>query len=137
MNEQQKEWLQYALFLDQVNVRTLRHMLGDGKQVREAFSWFKCEGSVRDPKGDFFCVREYIRSRLKEYLYRCDPDRFTELQNKGHEAMNDANEAEVANKEAEKAKYEANKSEYETIKLKNETKQEEQKLKKRRQRRKI
>jgi hypothetical protein len=68
MNEQQKEWLQYTLFLDQVNIRTLREMIGDEEQAKAVQKWFECEGSVRDPKGASFCVREYIRSRLKDYL---------------------------------------------------------------------
>ncbi len=89
MNEQQKEWLQYTLFLDRVNKRTLREIIGDEAQAEAVLKWFKCEGSVRDPKGASFCVREYIRSRLKDYLRISDPDRYSELQRKGREVMND------------------------------------------------
>jgi hypothetical protein len=72
-----------------VNIRTLREMIGDEEQSKAVQKWFECEGSVRDPKGASFCVREYIRSRLKDYLRISDPDRYSELQRKGCEAIND------------------------------------------------
>ncbi len=48
MSDRQKGWLQYALFLDEVNVGTMQAMLGKEDEGAEAFNWFQGNGSVRD-----------------------------------------------------------------------------------------
>ena len=68
MSDREKGWLQHAMFLDEVNIRTLRAMVGDEEEGEEAFRWFEREGSVRDTSGSAFRVREYLRSRLIDYL---------------------------------------------------------------------
>jgi hypothetical protein len=86
MNDKQRSWLQHALFIDEVNVRTLRKMLGDGQaaeEAEEACKWFQSEGSVRDTVSKVWRVREYVRSRLIEYLRCSDPDRCEELERRG------------------------------------------------------
>ncbi len=88
MNDREKTWLQNTLFLDEVNIRTLRGMLGNEEDAREAFRWFEREGSVRDTTSRAFRVREYIRSRLIEYLRVSDPDLCEQLGLKGELAMN-------------------------------------------------
>jgi hypothetical protein len=87
MSDRQKQWLQRTLFLDEVNIRTLRAMLGNEPEAGEAFRWFECEGSVRDTSGGVFRVREYLRSRLIDYLRVSDPDHCEQLRRKGQLAM--------------------------------------------------
>ena len=87
MSQRERGWLQHALFLDEVNVRTLRAMIGNEEEAAEAFNWFQCEGSVRDTSASIFRVREYLRSRLIDYLRVSDPDRSEELRRKGELAM--------------------------------------------------
>ena len=82
MNDEQKRWLQFTLFLDEVNVRSLRVMIGNAEEADNAFRWFEAEGSVRDTIGNAFRVREYLRSRLLDYLLISDPDRYEELERK-------------------------------------------------------
>jgi hypothetical protein len=88
MSEREKGWLQHALFLNEVNIRTLREMLGNEQEAAEAFRWFEREGSVRDTHGNAFRVREYLRSRLIDYLQVSDPDHCELLRQKGALAMN-------------------------------------------------
>ena len=87
MSDRQKGWLQHALFLDEVNVRTMQAMIGDEEQGAEAFNWFQSDGSVRDTAAATFRVREYLRSRLIDYLRVSDPDRYEQLQRKGQLVM--------------------------------------------------
>jgi hypothetical protein len=88
MSDREKGWLQHALFLDEVNIRTLRCMIGNEQEAVEAFRWFEREGSVRDTTGSCFRVREYLRSRLMDYLRVSNPDQCKQLQCKGDLAMN-------------------------------------------------
>jgi hypothetical protein len=83
MGDREKRWLQHTLFLTEVNKRTLRTMLGSEAEADEAFRWFEREGSVRDTAGSSFRVREYLRSRLVDYLRASDPDRCEELERRG------------------------------------------------------
>lgn len=80
MSEQQKYWLPFTLFLDEVNVRTLEAMIGDEQEAVEAFHWFECEGSVRDTSAPVFRVREYLRSRLVDYLRISNPSLCEDLE---------------------------------------------------------
>jgi hypothetical protein len=88
LSDREKGWLQHTLFLEEVNIRTLQGMLDDEQQAKEAFKWFECEGSVRDTTGEAFRVREYLRSRLIDYLRVSDPDYCEQLQHRGRLAMN-------------------------------------------------
>jgi hypothetical protein len=88
MNVRQKRWLQFTMFLDEVNIRTLKGMIGDEQETEEAFRWFEREGSVRDTSGSVFRVREYLRSRLIDYLRVSDPDHCEQLRRRGESAMN-------------------------------------------------
>ena len=88
MSDEQKRWLQATLFLDEVNIRTLRCMVGSAEEAKQAFRWFEREGSVRDTTGSPFRVREYLRSRLIDYIRVSDPDRYDELRRSGQQAMN-------------------------------------------------
>jgi hypothetical protein len=76
---EQKRWLDHALFLEKVNVETFAHALGDAAEARRAMDWFEGDGSVRDAQGRVFRVREYVRSRLVDYIEVTDPARFREL----------------------------------------------------------
>jgi hypothetical protein len=87
MRDRETSWLKNVLFLDEVNIRTLRGMLDNEEEAEEAFNWFEREGSVRDTSSTVFRVREYIRSRLIEYLRVSDPDYCKELRQKGEFAM--------------------------------------------------
>ncbi len=80
MGEREKHWLEHTLFLDAVNIRSLRGLLGSDSEAHEAFRWFERNGSVRDTAGPSFRVREYLRSRLIDYLRASDPDRCEELE---------------------------------------------------------
>ncbi len=84
MNDTEKRWLQYTLFLDAVTIRSLRNLLDDQAEAEEVFRWFEKEGSVRDTTGASFRVREYLRSRLVDYLRLSDPDRCDELERRVH-----------------------------------------------------
>jgi hypothetical protein len=88
LSDREKGWLQHTLFLEEVNIRTLQGMLDDEQQAKEAFKWFKCEGSVRDTISKVFRVREYLRSRLIDYLRISDPDYCEHLQLRAQLAMN-------------------------------------------------
>lgn len=88
MNDQQKNWLQHILFLDEINIRTLEKVLDNEREASEVFNWFQHEGSIRDTSGTAFRVREYLRSRLIDYLKISDPDRCEQLQQKGKVALN-------------------------------------------------
>jgi len=80
MSDQEKQWLQRTLFLDEVNKRSLRGMLSNESEAEEVFRWFEREGSVRDTRGPSFRVREFIRSRLIDYLRTSDPDLCEEME---------------------------------------------------------
>jgi len=84
MSEKGKEWLKATLFLEMVNKRTLRAMLGSPEEADEAFSWFREEGSIRDTSSPHYTVREYLRARLQAYLRISDPDLFERLQQKAN-----------------------------------------------------
>lgn len=79
MDDRERGWLEHFLFLDEVNLRTARHMLQDEEEARRATEWFRSEGSVRDTEAASFRVREYLRSRLIAYLEVCNPDRYEQL----------------------------------------------------------
>jgi len=79
LNEEQKCWLDHALFLPKVNVETFTAALGDRGEAKRAMKWFECDGSVRDAQGKAYCVRPYVLSRLVDYLEATDPDRAREL----------------------------------------------------------
>jgi len=72
MGEREKRWLQHVLFLSAVDIPSLQAMLGNETEGEEAFRWFEGEGSVRDTAGSPYRVREYLRSRLVDYLRACD-----------------------------------------------------------------
>lgn len=79
MDSEQRRWLSHALVLDSVDVRQYRLMLGDDAEARRAFDWFQNDPSVRDPHGTTFRVREYLRSRLLDYIKLSDPDHYDDL----------------------------------------------------------
>ena len=87
MTEQEKYWLEATLFLDDVNKRSLRRMLDDTEDANAAFEWFIRDGSVRDTEGETFRVREYLRSRLRDYLRKSDPERYEVLEQKAIRAV--------------------------------------------------
>ncbi|WP_337319811.1 hypothetical protein [Variovorax sp. CCNWLW186] len=74
MNDEERRWLAHALILDKVDIRQFRTVLGDEQEARRAFAWFEGDASVRDPEGKTFKVREYLRSRLFDYIELSDPD---------------------------------------------------------------
>jgi len=79
MSEEQRGWLEKVLFLDHVDKRTLRTFFDDPAEIDRVQEWFESEPSIRDPNSSLFKVRDQLRSRLKEYLNRKDPDRHDEL----------------------------------------------------------
>jgi hypothetical protein len=83
MSDKEKEWLYLILFLNRVNKRTLQSMTGNTEEAESILSWFEREGSVRDTTGDVYRVREYLRSRLIDYLRITDPDKYEALDRKG------------------------------------------------------
>jgi hypothetical protein len=82
MSDKEKEWLYLTLFLNKVDKRTLQSMIGDPEEADSVLSWFEREGSVRDTTGNVYRVREYLRSRLSDYLRITDPDKFEALDRK-------------------------------------------------------
>lgn len=82
MSDRQTNWLDVTLFMDRVNKETLRRMLDEPGDADAAFRWFEKEGSVRDASAgaDAFRVREYLRTRLLNYLRNSDPARYRELE---------------------------------------------------------
>lgn len=87
MTERERAWLKQVIFLTEVNKRTLTTMLEGEEKADEAQQWFESEGSFRDTTGSVFRGREYIRSRLVDYLRKSDPDQEEELELKGAIAM--------------------------------------------------
>ena len=79
MNKQQKRWLGYTLFLDSVDRRSLKLVLGTEDEANDAYEWFENEGSIRDTTSSAFRVRPYLCSRLLDYLKISDPDLYDEL----------------------------------------------------------
>lgn len=76
MNEEQKKWLSYAIFMAEVNRNTFQAALGDLNEGDRAWQWFENEGSVRDTRGLPYRVNEYIRSRIDDYLKITDPENY-------------------------------------------------------------
>ena len=83
MNEQQKNWLKHVLFLNEINIYTLQKMFENKNEASAVFEWFQKEGSIRDTYGSVFRVREYLRSRLIDYLQISDPESCDLLRRKG------------------------------------------------------
>ncbi|MDM0045695.1 hypothetical protein QTH91_14490 [Variovorax dokdonensis] len=79
MTEEQTRWLYHTLFMTEVDKRTLAQSLGDAEEAARANAWFQREGSVRDPHAPVFRVREYLRSRLADYLRVTDPEQYESL----------------------------------------------------------
>jgi predicted NAD-dependent protein-ADP-ribosyltransferase YbiA (DUF1768 family) len=80
MSDEQRGWLEKVLFLDHVDKRTLRAFFSDPAEIDRVQDWFESEPSIRDPNSSLFRVRDQLKSRLKEYLSRKDPDRFDSLE---------------------------------------------------------
>jgi hypothetical protein len=83
MSDKEKEWLHLTLFLEEVNKWSLRSMTENDEEAQDAFRWFEREGSVRDTVGGVFRVREYLRSRLSDYLCISDLDLYEQWERKG------------------------------------------------------
>jgi len=79
MNEAEREWLQYVIFLDEVNIKTLKAVLPEYISPKTVMNWFQKEGSIRDPNAEIYQVRKFIRSRLCDYIKKYDPERYEEL----------------------------------------------------------
>ncbi|HVJ82555.1 MAG TPA: hypothetical protein VNC50_15910 [Planctomycetia bacterium] len=86
MSAEQRGWLDRILFLDDVNKRTLKAFFSDSAEVDRVQEWFEGEPSIRDPNAQMFRVRDQLRTRLREYLRRKDPDRFDDLARQGKTA---------------------------------------------------
>ena len=87
MTPAEKDWLRQVLFLNEVNVRTLHRMICDADKAKRAFEWFESEPSIRDVSSRSFRVREFLRSRLVEYIRISDPDSHDELTRRGERAV--------------------------------------------------
>jgi hypothetical protein len=81
MSPREKGCLGLVAFLDVVNKATVRRVADEG-EPDEVFHWFEGEASVRDPSAGSPRVREYVRSRLRDYLEHADPERCAELRRK-------------------------------------------------------
>jgi hypothetical protein len=79
MSDEQRCWLEKALFLDHIDKRTLRVFFADAAEIDRVQEWFESEPSIRDPSSSHFKVRDQLRTRLREYLNRSDPDRYDAL----------------------------------------------------------
>lgn len=86
MAPHQKLWLEQILFLDVVNKNHFARQLDNPSETDIVFAWFQTEGSVRDTMEADFRLREYLRSRLLDYLRITDPDRYTALRNRSLQA---------------------------------------------------
>lgn len=80
MNENQKRWLDHAIFMPQINKENFQTVLSSKDEGAKAWAWFEHEGSVRDTKSEVFKVNEYLRSRLEEYLRITDPESHKRIQ---------------------------------------------------------
>lgn len=79
MTEEQKNWLEYCLFIDDVNKETLSKITSDTGLATKILEWFMSEGSIRATDTKSFTIRSYLRKRLLEYLEITDPERFRTL----------------------------------------------------------
>jgi len=79
MSDEQRGWLEKVLYLDHVDKRTLRVFFTDPAEIDRVQEWFESEPSIRDPSSSLFRVRDQLKSRLREYLNRKDPDRHDQL----------------------------------------------------------
>jgi len=79
MSDEQRGWLEKVLFLDHIDKRMLRAYYSDPAEIDRVQEWFESEPSIRDPASSLFKVRDQLRTRLREYLRRKDPDRFDKL----------------------------------------------------------
>lgn len=73
MSEEEKKWLGYAIYMEDVNLSKFQYVLKNEEEGRRAWKWFESEGSVRDTRSPKFKVNQYLRSRLIEYLELTDP----------------------------------------------------------------
>lgn len=79
MSDEERRWLAHALTMEDVNIRQFRLALGDDSEAKRAQAWFEGDASIRDPHSQKFRVREYLRSRLLDYIEASDPDLHKEL----------------------------------------------------------
>ncbi len=86
MAPHQKLWLEQILFFDVINKNHFARQLDNSSETDIVFALFQTEGSVRDTMGTDFRLREYLRSRLLDYLRITDPDRYTALRNRSLQA---------------------------------------------------
>ena len=73
MSEEEKKWLGYAIYMEDVNLSKFQYALKNEEEGQRAWKWFESEGSVRDTRSLKFKVNQYLRSRLIEYLELTDP----------------------------------------------------------------
>jgi hypothetical protein len=66
-------WAYAAVFMPVINIETFGQMLSDPAEGRRAFLWFETDASIRDPDGRAYNVREFVRSRIVDYLEATDP----------------------------------------------------------------
>jgi hypothetical protein len=73
LDQEQRDWLYAAVFMPVINIETFGQMLSDPAEGRRAFLWFETDASIRDPDGRTYKVREFVRSRIVDYLEATDP----------------------------------------------------------------
>lgn len=72
MSSTEIAWLKRLVYLDKVNLETLAWFF-DEAEAEVIQSWFERDGSIRDPRGNAFKVREVVRKQVVRYLSVRDP----------------------------------------------------------------
>lgn len=85
MTEKQKSWLEYCLFIDNINIDSLKKMIEPNSDALEIFNWFEKEASIRSTTSSSYTVRNFLRKKLIEYMKVKEPSRVELLSNRAIE----------------------------------------------------
>ena len=79
MEIEQKQWLEFCVFINEVNLETLEKITTDRSLSEQIMNWFQSEASVRDTNTRKYTVRSYVRQRIKDYMELTDPAQYRKL----------------------------------------------------------
>ena|SRR6218665_254535 len=85
MTEKQRSWLEYCLFIDNINVDSIASLVGSPEEADAILKWFEGEASIRATDTKTYTVRSFLRKRLIEYLEIKEPSKVESLKRRAQE----------------------------------------------------